>query len=189
MTHSREQKLLYRIKRRQDRKAAEELIREYYREIYGYVFRQLCDKERAMDTTQEIFLSVLQSLWSYDPAKSSFRTWLYKIATNKVTDHIRSRYRREKFQAPSKEDPALSSDYDMEISVMNREAVREIFRFLSGKNRDLEEIFRLKFYGGYTFRQIGEAMALKESTVKSKYYGAVKEIQNKFKVQRCDVKR
>lgn len=56
------QSLIKKIQKKQDRRAADELIRLYYKEIYVYVFKQLSAKETAMDVTQEIFLSMLQTI-------------------------------------------------------------------------------------------------------------------------------
>ena len=82
-------RLIRNIQRRRSRKAADLLVRNYYREIYVYVFRQLGNKEDAMDLTQDIFIAVLQSIDRFDSAKSTFRTWLYGIATHKVIDFRR----------------------------------------------------------------------------------------------------
>ena len=62
------------------------LIRSYYDEIYRFVCRQTGSKEDAMDLTQSIFVAVLRALPSYRAERASFRTWLYRIAANKVID-------------------------------------------------------------------------------------------------------
>ena len=46
--------LIRRIKKKQDKKAADELIRRYYREIYAFTYRQTGERELALDLTQEI---------------------------------------------------------------------------------------------------------------------------------------
>lgn len=51
--------LIRRIKKKQDKKAADELIRRYYREIYAFTYRQTGERELALDLTQEIFITVL----------------------------------------------------------------------------------------------------------------------------------
>ena len=71
---------------RRSRQAAERLVERYYNEIYVFVYRQTGHKEDAMDLTQSIFLAILRALSTYDPKKAAFRTWLYRIAANKVID-------------------------------------------------------------------------------------------------------
>lgn len=50
-----EQKLIKRIKKKQDKEAANTLISYYYKEIYAYVYRQTGNEELAKDLTQDIF--------------------------------------------------------------------------------------------------------------------------------------
>ena len=81
-----ESKWIRDIQRGGSRPAAERLVERYYDEIYVFVYRQTGQKEDAMDLTQSIFLAVLRALPSYDSKKAAFRTWLYRIAANKVID-------------------------------------------------------------------------------------------------------
>lgn len=66
-------------------------MRSYYDEIYIFVLRQIDDEDAALDLTQDIFIAVLQSISAYKREVASFRTWLYRIATNKIIDY-RKRY-------------------------------------------------------------------------------------------------
>ena len=51
-----EQKLIKRIKKKQDKEAANALISYYYKEVYAYVYRQTGNEELAKDLTQDIFI-------------------------------------------------------------------------------------------------------------------------------------
>ena len=79
--------LIRRIKKKQDKKAADELIRRYYREIYAFTYRQTGERELALDLTQEIFITVLQGIYAFDEKKAGFRTWAYRVAANRITDY------------------------------------------------------------------------------------------------------
>lgn len=93
--------LIRRIKKKQDKKAADELIRRYYREIYAFTYRQTGERELALDLTQEIFITVLQGIYAFDEKKAGFRTWAYRVAANRITDYYRSKsYKKEKLQQP-----------------------------------------------------------------------------------------
>lgn len=82
-----EQKWIRRIRLFGSKKDADQLVRSYYDEIYIFVFRQINDTEKALDLTQDIFISLLQSIAAHRKQMASFRTWLYRIATNKVIDY------------------------------------------------------------------------------------------------------
>ncbi len=87
----REKKWVRDIVRFGSKKAADALVREYYDDIYAYVYRQTGSREDALDVTQECFLAAFRSLSSYDPKKAGLRTWLYHIASHKVIDFKRKK--------------------------------------------------------------------------------------------------
>ena len=60
--------------------------RAHYDEIYRFVYRQTGHMEDAMDLTQDIFLAVLRAIHTCRRGKAAFRTWLFRIAANKVID-------------------------------------------------------------------------------------------------------
>ena len=80
-----ELRLIKKIQRNGDRAAADELVRHYYDEIYGFVRKQVSNADIALELTQEIFISMLKTIGLYDIKRGAgFRTWMYRIATNKV---------------------------------------------------------------------------------------------------------
>lgn len=87
-----ERKWIKRIQKKQSKKDAELLVQKYYDEIYVYVYRQTGNKDDSLDLTQEIFISALRSIKNYQSDKASFRTWLYRVATNKIIDERRKKH-------------------------------------------------------------------------------------------------
>lgn len=67
-----------------DQNALESLIERHQPWIYNLAFRMVMVREDAEDVTQEILLKIVTKLASYDPNKSAFRTWLYRVVTNHV---------------------------------------------------------------------------------------------------------
>ncbi len=58
-----------------------ELIRRYEKRIYNLAYRMLRNEEDAADVLQEVFLRAFRHLNKFK-GKSSFYTWLYRIALN-----------------------------------------------------------------------------------------------------------
>ena len=56
--------------------AADQLVRRYYDALYYYLYRQVGNRDDALDMTQEAFIAALKGLSSYQPKKASFKTWL-----------------------------------------------------------------------------------------------------------------
>ena len=113
--------------RRGSRTAAEKLVHAYYDEIYVFAYRQTGCKEDALDLTQGIFMAVLRSLPTFDRRKASFRTWLYRVATNKAID-ARRRARPAAVPLDGVEVPASG---DFSAQVRNRLFVEQVEAFVS----------------------------------------------------------
>ncbi|MCM3781398.1 RNA polymerase sigma factor [Neobacillus mesonae] len=170
------------IKKQSNKAAAGKLVSAYYREIYSYVFKQTMDKELSMDLTQEIFISMLQSIHHFDGKRAAFRTWLYRIATNRIIDYYRSRaYRYVQTSEPMEEDRHVLPE-DFTISIENREEVERIMQVVSELEPSSQSVFRLKFFGEYTFSEIADMLVLPESTIKSKYYAMIRKIKKRLEV-------
>ena len=178
-----DKRLIKKIKKKSDMVAANELISKYYKEIYSYVYKQTVDKELSMDLTQEIFISILKSINSYNEKKASFRTWLYKIATYKLIDYYRSKYYKYNVMAASIDDFDIYDEEDIEITVENKEDVDEIIGIVSRLDIVDQQVFRLKLFSDYTFLEISSVLDIPESTAKTKYYSILKKIRRDFEVE------
>lgn len=66
-----------------DKKALEALLLRHQPFIYNVVLKMFLDPDDARDITQEILIKVITSLVKFE-GRSSFRTWLYRIAVNHV---------------------------------------------------------------------------------------------------------
>lgn len=177
----RDIRLIKRIRKKSDKAAANELISTYYKEVYAYVYKQTIDKELSMDLTQEIFISILKSIYRYDEKKASFRTWLYRIATYRLVDYYRSKnYKYTSIVVPI-DDFNIYDSEDMEITVENREDVGKIIDIVNRLDSLSQQIFRLKLFADYTFSQISNVLEIPESTAKTRYYSMIKKIKVNFK--------
>lgn len=175
-----ESKLIRRIVKKQDRRAANELVGFYYREIYAFLFRQTLRKELAMDLTQEIFIAALQSLPAFDKSKGSFRTWLYRIASHKLTDYYRSRaHQSELLCVPNEPDESEGEVFDFEV-FERREIAGHALTALANLEEVTQQIVRLKIFAEYTFAEIAHQLELPDGTVKKKYYAALQTMRKEL---------
>lgn len=173
-------KLIKKIKNKNSKSAADELISKYYKEIYIYVYKQTSDKELSMDLTQEIFISVLKSITNFDDSKASFRTWIYRIATNKVVDYFRSKNYKYNTTTETIEYKQINDESDFTVSLEHKEDVEKIQNIVNKLSGEHQEIFRLKIFLESTFIEIGQVLKIPESTVKTKYYSIIKKVKNEF---------
>ncbi|WP_374066950.1 RNA polymerase sigma factor [Paraliobacillus sp. JSM ZJ581] len=171
-----EKKWIKAIKKKSDEHAANQLIHKYYNEIYGFIYKQTLDQELAKDITQNVFISMLQTIHRFD-GRASFRTWLYKIANSRLIDYYRSKYYKQNRKAETIDDVVLYEPSDFTLEVEKKNEMRKILEVLSQFDREIQQIIRLKTYGEYTFSEIAITLELPESTVKTKYYATIRKLK------------
>ena len=76
-----------------DEQAFSELVNSYRREIQLHCYRMLGSFQDAEDAAQETLVSAWRGIEGFQE-KSSLRTWLYRIATNRCLNMIRDSRRR-----------------------------------------------------------------------------------------------
>lgn len=175
---NRDQKWISEILRRGSREAADRLVRAYYDEIYIFIYKQLGNREDALDLTQDSFIAALRSLPSYDSKKAGFRTWLYRVVTYKVIDT------RRRFQpvAVTFEENEMFSEEDFTANIMDQELLGQVEDYIRGLDSALQEIFRLRLYGDYSFPEIATATLQPESKIKAQYYRLIQRLRKEFNI-------
>jgi RNA polymerase sigma-70 factor (TIGR02960 family) len=86
--------------------AFEELTQPYRRELQVHCYRMLGSFQDAEDALQDTLLSAWQGLDGFEQ-RASLRTWLYRIATNRCLNALRSASRRQakEWDVPGAEPP------------------------------------------------------------------------------------
>jgi RNA polymerase sigma-70 factor (ECF subfamily) len=91
MTEDEEQRLIDAA-RQGDVTAFNQLVHRYEGRIYHSCYRILGDADSAADAAQDTFLSAFRNLKRF--RGGSFRSWIFRIATNTCYDVLRARKRR-----------------------------------------------------------------------------------------------
>ena len=92
-----------------DGEAFRELTEPHGRELLVYCYRMLGSFQDAEDALQDTLLAAWQGLGGFD-GRASIRTWLYRIATNRCLNALRSASRRpaKEWDIPEVEPPEPS---------------------------------------------------------------------------------
>ena len=176
-----EQGVIRAIQRKADRTAADTLVRRYYDEIHGFMRKQTRNDDDALDLTQETFTSMLRTIEGYDPKKGAgFRTWLYRIATNKAVDFFRARAVRISDTLPL-DDAELIEETDFLNQISNKELLDRILSVVNTLPAETQSIFRMRVFGERTFPQIAESLRVPENSVKTKYHRLLNLLRKEFR--------
>src|SRR5437868_9067412 len=81
-------RLLIQQIRQADSRACETLIGRYEGRLLAFVERRLHDRATSEDVVQETFIGFLNSLPHFDDRRE-LQTYLFTIASHKLTDHLR----------------------------------------------------------------------------------------------------
>jgi RNA polymerase sigma-70 factor (ECF subfamily) len=158
-----------------DRAAFEELVRKYERSIVSLVRRYVAIEEDAKDVAQRTFVRVLERIDSFH-SRSSFRTWLYRIAVNLALDHARGN-RNEAAVVPLEDDVAFTSSLGTEKLV-----AAEVWRKVSARLAELPPrqrlVLELRVFHDLSFEEIGALVDSSEDAAKANYHHGVKRLRS-----------
>ncbi len=89
-TMNEEEQTLLQALHRGERRACDDLVERYSRQVYNIALRLTNRPEEAEDVLQETFINACRGAENFE-GRSSLGTWLYRIATNNGLMHLRRR--------------------------------------------------------------------------------------------------
>jgi RNA polymerase sigma-70 factor, ECF subfamily len=164
-----------------DAEAFGEIVRRWERRIFALAFGMLGREEDARDATQETFLAAFRSLRGFR-GEAKVSSWLHRIAVNQcITRQRRAKVRNEAGLDDEAEKDASSFATPLEISparvVEGRERSDAVRRAVNSLPVELRQVIVMKEFEELTFREIADALDLPLSTVKSRLYTALGQLQ------------
>jgi RNA polymerase sigma-70 factor (ECF subfamily) len=148
-------------------------------ELYRFARRALGDGALAEDAVQEAFVRAWRASSSYDPARSSQRTWLFAILRNVVIDFARARRSRPPVapDAPDGDGPAVADAIDQVLTTWEVEAALEVLE--TEHRRALIEVH----WRGRPYAEVAEELGVPEGTVKSRVYYGLRSMRAALEAQ------
>jgi RNA polymerase sigma-70 factor (ECF subfamily) len=166
-----------------DRNAFELLMCRFQKDLFRMVYCRTRSRMDAEDLTQDIFLQALKSLSALnEPGR--FRSWLFRIAVNRIHDHQRRKRFLCLFTDSGAEDDAEEwaekrrDDGPGPLDqLMKQEFWRNIKRLSEKLSYWEREVFFLRFMDDLSIREIAEVLNKSESTVKTLMYRSLKKFK------------
>jgi RNA polymerase sigma-70 factor (ECF subfamily) len=165
-----------------DRTAFHRLVDQFQPEIYRMIFYRTHSRMDAEDLTQDVMLKAYKHIPSLK-SPEVFRSWLYRIAVNRVKDY----YRRKKFkslfgfvsmdQEGFHETDEMAVAPEVESGISKKDFWKQIGRMLASLSAVEKEVFLLRFFDQLTINEMSAALHKSESTIKTHLYRALRKFK------------
>jgi RNA polymerase sigma-70 factor (ECF subfamily) len=182
---------LARKARSGNRRALASLYERYRSRVFGYLVKEMRDRETAEDVFQEVWMKVMQGIGSYDPARGPFRAWLFRVAANAAVDRQRRDAVRlgDELDAPVEDGDGrrvdlLPSDApDPERLSASHEAGAALGQRLGKLGARQRTAVLLRHQQGLSYAEISHAMAIPEGTAKTLVHRGVAALRRAMSAQ------
>lgn len=156
------------------RKLMERHQKTIWRVCYGFVK----NAEDAEDLAQEVFLKAYRNLHRFE-GRSSFKTWVYRIAINTSQNELRRRSRRPQSSDTTLETVSefLPSDASVEESVLTNSRYRLLSQALKSIKPKEFQVLLMKDIEGRSYADIAEELSISLSAAKMRVQRARASLQ------------
>lgn len=168
--------------------AFEELVEQYQQGIINHAYSMFLNREDALDMAQETFIKAFNAIASFN-RQSSFKTWLFRIATNVCLDELHRRKRRAATVSLTAEEDGDSPGVQIDVadaSADPAEAAQQAFlrQAIEKAIGELDTEYRtaivLREIEGMDYNEIAKTMGCSLGTVKSRISRARAQLREKL---------
>ncbi len=142
-----------------------ELVADYQTAILNYLYRLVGDMELAEDLTQDTFVKAYGALGRLNlrpEAAPQRRAWLYRIAHNTATDHLR---RRSRLRWLRLDEARRQGEEDPIEDIVRREPALQALNALPSEQRDILILFG---YVGLAAAEVAAVMGITPETARKR---------------------
>lgn len=168
------------------------LVLKYQYRILKLIAHYTKDPSESLDIVQEIFIKAYQGLSNFK-YKSSFYTWLYKIAINTAKSYAidKNRYLPEySFDLLENNDQSyflfrdnLTESNTIDNSIVSSELKNIFLSVINGLPSELKKTILLREVDELTYEEISRIMECPVGTVRSRIFRAREAIEKKVSCQ------
>jgi len=161
-----------------------ELARRLQEKVYQTIFGMTRNHQDADDLTQETFMYAYKALKGFQQ-KSSFYTWVYRIAVNLTLNHFKKKGkekgRRDFEDSVSTSDKAAVTDMSPEGDSLKKELRGKLDEAIASLPLAFRTAFNLVVFQGMSHGRAAEILGCSENTVSWRMHKARKMLQDKLK--------
>lgn len=149
-----------------DRHAGDRLLRRHFHPVFRFFVTKVGDE--AEDLTQRTFLACMKSRDRVDPARGTFRAYLFGIAHKQLLMHLRSQRRSGRKHDEMERMMPLDSVLSPSRAVSMADEQRLLLRALRQLSLDHQIVLELFYWEGLRLDEIAVVLDIAVGTVKSR---------------------
>jgi RNA polymerase sigma-70 factor (ECF subfamily) len=168
--------------------AFDQLVQKYREHIFSVIYNMTSNREDASDLTQETFIKAFQAIARFK-GKSSFFTWIYRIAINSTMTFLKKRSRRRYISYENINEEVSSTEIFESLTAKTRtekgalvqelqEKLNDSLQKLSPKHRTVVVLHEIE---GLSHAEIAEITKTSVGTVRSRLHYAKQQLQSYLK--------
>lgn len=161
-------KKLSALFKRSDRTAFEELIKKEQEKLYRIAYSYMRNEQDALDVVQDAIVNGYKSFHKLDHPQY-FTTWITRIVINTAINELRKR-KKVTFLELDKNEPATKDRYHS----IHKLDLGEVLERLKPDQRCL---LIMRFYHGYSMKEMAEILGKPEGTVKSQLHRTLAQVK------------
>jgi RNA polymerase sigma factor (sigma-70 family) len=180
-----ELELIQRL-RNGDEQAFKYLVDNFQDRVFNTVIGIVQNAEDAEDVSQEVFIQVYRSIHSFK-GESQLSTWIYRIATTRSLDLLRSRKSKKRFafvQSIFGKNDELAHDppdfYHPGVALEKKEDSKILARAISRLPENQRVAFTLNKLGDLSYQEVSEVMKTTVSAVESLLHRAKQNLRKEL---------
>ena len=155
-------------------------VAEYQPQLIRYAARLVGDQDRARDVVQDTFLKLVTH--SLEAVDGHLAEWLFTVCRHRALDVLRKEGRMKRFEEGQAE--RVTSDDPRPLRLMENAEVQEaVLRLIDELPQNQQEVIRLKFQNGFSYKEISRITALSVSHVGVLIHHAVSRLRTEFAAQ------
>ena len=165
-----------------DQTAFHRLVDQFQPEIYRMIYYRTNSQMDAEDLTQDVMLKAYKNIGKLK-SPEVFRSWLYRIAVNRVKDYYRKKQFSSLFGFVSMDEEVFHETAEMaveaeaESGISKKDFWRQIGEMLTSLSTMEKEVFLLRFFDQLTIKEMSAALNKNESTIKTHLYRALRKVK------------
>jgi len=152
------------------------LFQRYHRPLYGFLFYMSGQREAGEDMVQTVFYRMLKSRHTFT-GEGEFKTWMYHVARNVLSDHFRSSKRAGAHVDIAELEERISGDTQLFELVEKRMAVRILQKAMAALSPESREILVLSRFQELKGAEIAEILNISVGAVKVRIHRAISQLK------------